>query len=364
MAASVMSDLIHKDPTCFAALDAAGLPATFLDAITSGVLPSSEAVGCIPNSLDALCLNNSGLQAVRDRNALGCFVKIFTSKAYVRALANDTPGSLASGLDELMRHAPTLRGPGIDMCIEILKTIAAIGGATVEPSVAVTVPEPAISDVAVPMDTDAEERPSGVALGDTAKSQPILESGADSNSSNVECTFIPECINNAVRLLETVLQNADTSRVFIEKKGIEALLQLYTLPHLPVSFGGSSTAHNMSVTFRAFSPQHSAALTRAVCGGLRDHLQVNTVIKQLPFYVRCFMESMLCCCAFLTSPHFPVLICACPCISVYPIEFAGVFLFGVEFSQPSSLYISRFLLTLQFPLDSQKIVVGRLPWSS
>lgn len=273
LAASVMSDLIHKDPTCFATLDAAGLPSAFLDAITSGVLPSSEAVGCIPNSLDALCLNISGLQAVRDRNALSCFVKIFTSKVYVRALANDTPGSLASGLDELLRHAPTLRGPGIDMCIEILKTIAAIGGAPTEP--AVPTPDTTSVDAPVPMDTDVEERATATADSSTRASaslQQPQDSGADNNLE----TFLPECINNAVRLLETILQNADTSRVFIEKKGIEALLQLYTLPHLPVSFGGSSTAHNMSVTFRAFSPQHSTALTRSVCGALKDHLQVST----------------------------------------------------------------------------------------
>ncbi|BFI34167.1 E3 ubiquitin-protein ligase HUWE1 [Marchantia polymorpha subsp. ruderalis] len=278
LAASVMSDLIHKDPTCFSSLDAAGLPAAFLDAITSGVLPSSEAVGCIPNSLDALCLNNLGLQAVKDRNALGCFVKIFTSKMYLRALANDTPGSLASGVDELMRHAPSLRGPGIDMCIEILTTIATIGGAT-EVSTPPTSQEAPSADAPVPMDTDSEERPAASPIADVdvarpGTSQQVVEPAVEGANANVEA-FLPECINNVVRLLETILQNADTSRVFIEKKGIEALLQLYTLPHLPVSFGGSSTAHNMSVTFRAFSPQHASALTRAVCCALKDHLKVT-----------------------------------------------------------------------------------------
>ncbi|KAL3688671.1 hypothetical protein R1sor_014980 [Riccia sorocarpa] len=282
LAASVMSDLIHKDPTCFSSLDAAGLPAAFLDAITSGVLPSSEAVGCIPNSLDALCLNNAGLQAVKDRNALGCFVKIFTSKTYLRALANDTPGTLASGIDELMRHAPSLRGPGIDMCIEILKTIAVIGGATEVSTPPVPQDAPG-GDAPVPMETDSEERPGASPLAEEVArpgtSQQAVEPAAESASANVEA-FLPECINNVVRLLETILQNADTSRVFIEKKGIEALLQLYTLPHLPVSFGGSSTAHNMSVTFRAFSPQHASALTRAVCGALKDHLKVTVELLE------------------------------------------------------------------------------------
>jgi len=284
LAASVMSDLIHKDPTCFSALNAAGLPAAFLDAIATGVLPSSEAVGCIPNSLDALCLNNAGLQAVRDRNALGCFVKIFTSKAYVRALTNDTPGSLASGIDELMRHAPSLRGAGIDMCIGILKTIAVIGGAAVESTATDTVPELDSPSSPVPMDTDAGEKSGGQVIKDNrqqnpAPSQQSSNPASDCATPNVEA-FLSECINNTVRLLETLLQNADSSRVFIEKKGIEALLQLYTLPHLPVSFGGSSTAHNMAITFRSFSPQHSAALARVVCTGMREHLKV--ALHQLP----------------------------------------------------------------------------------
>ncbi|KAJ7561891.1 hypothetical protein O6H91_03G045900 [Diphasiastrum complanatum] len=276
LAASVMSDLIHKDPTCFPALDKAGLPAAFLDAISNGVLPSSEAIGCIPNTLDAICLSNAGLQAVKDRNAIGCFVKIFTSKIYLKALANDTPGSLASGLDELMRHAPSLRGPGIDTCIEILRTIASMGGI-------VEVQAPAVQEInsvdsPVPMDTDIEDRSmvltSTEDLARVESSQQSSDTTSESSTTNMEA-FLPECINNAVRLLETILQNADTSRIFIEKKGIEALLQLYTLSHLPVSFGGSSTAHNMSVTFRAFPPQHATALTRAVCGILRDHLKLT-----------------------------------------------------------------------------------------
>ncbi|KAJ0477367.1 putative HECT domain, armadillo-like helical, HECT, E3 ligase catalytic domain-containing protein [Helianthus annuus] len=102
LAAVVMSDLIHKDPTCYSILEQAALPSAFLDAIMDGVLCSAEAITCIPQCLDALCLSNNGLQAVKDRNALRCFVKIFTSRNYLRALMGDTPSSLSSGLDELI----------------------------------------------------------------------------------------------------------------------------------------------------------------------------------------------------------------------------------------------------------------------
>ncbi len=39
---------------------------------------------------------------------------------------------LSSGLGELMMHAPSLLVAAIDVCIEILRTIAIIGGAAVE----------------------------------------------------------------------------------------------------------------------------------------------------------------------------------------------------------------------------------------
>jgi len=52
----------------------------------AGVLPSGEAVCCVPNTLVALCLNTGGLARVRASRALRCFVPIFTSRQYLRAL--------------------------------------------------------------------------------------------------------------------------------------------------------------------------------------------------------------------------------------------------------------------------------------
>ncbi|XP_059440839.1 E3 ubiquitin-protein ligase UPL1 isoform X2 [Corylus avellana] len=270
LAATVMSDLIHKDPTCFPVLDAAGLPSAFLDAIMDGVLCSSEAISCIPQCLDALCLNNNGLQAVRDRNALRCFVKIFTSRMYLRALTSDTPVSLSSGLDELMRHASSLRGPGVDMLIEILNAILRMGSGIDSSCLS---SDPLCSSTPVPMETDGEER--NLVLSDDREaskmesSEQTSEPSADSSTVNIE-SFLTDCVSNAARLLETILQNADTCRIFVEKKGIEAVLQLFTLPLMPLSV---SVGQSISVAFKNFSPQHSASLARAVCSFLREHLK-------------------------------------------------------------------------------------------
>ncbi|KAG8365159.1 hypothetical protein BUALT_Bualt18G0075300 [Buddleja alternifolia] len=269
LAATVMSDLIHKDPTCFSILEEAALPSAFIDAIMDGVLCSAEAISCIPQCLDALCLNNNGLQAVKERNALRCFVKVFTSKSYLRALAADTPGSLSSGLDELMRHASSLRGPGVDMLIEILNNIAKIGsGIESSPST----DSPSCSHP-VPMETESEKK--DVVLSedkDTCRpesSEQSTEMLSDASLMNVD-SFLPDCISNAARLLETILQNSDTCRIFVEKKGVECVLQLFTLPLLPLSV---SLGPSIAVAFKNFSPQHSTSLARAICSFLRENLK-------------------------------------------------------------------------------------------
>lgn len=259
LAATVMSDLIHKDPTCFNALDSAGLTSAFLDAISDEVICSAEAITCIPQCLDALCLNNIGLQAVKERNALRCFVKIFTSPSYLRALTGDTPGSLSSGLDELLRHQSSLRTYGVDMFIEILKSMLIIGsGMEATTSMSTDVP----TDTApVPMEIDADEK--SLAVSDE------VEPSSDTCPANIEL-FLPDCVCNVARLFETVLQNAEVCSLFVEKKGIDAVLQLFSLPLMPLS---TSLGQSFSVAFKNFSPQHSAGLARVVCSYLRDHLK-------------------------------------------------------------------------------------------
>ncbi|XP_062194138.1 E3 ubiquitin-protein ligase UPL1-like isoform X2 [Phragmites australis] len=276
LAANVMSDLIHKDPTCYTVLDAAGLPQAFLDAIMGGVLYNSDAVSCIPQCLDALCLNSSGLQLVKDHSALRCFVKIFTSRSYLKALSGDTTGALSSGLDELMRHASSLRSSGVDMFIEILNTIAKVGCGGDSNSCM----ESDKSSAAVPMDTDVEGAKSqneGV-TSEVGSSGKMVDAPVDVTPSSSIESFLPECICNVARLLETVLQNTDTCRLFIEKKGIESVLQLFKLSSIPVSV---SIGQGISVAFKNFSPQHSVSLARAVCSFLRDHLKLTNELLGL-----------------------------------------------------------------------------------
>ncbi|KAJ0230389.1 HECT domain-containing protein [Hirschfeldia incana] len=259
LAATVMSDLIHKDPSCFNALDSAGVTSAFLDAISDDLICSAQAITCIPQSLDALCLNNSGLQAVKDRNALRCFVKIFTCSSYLRALTGDTPSVLSSGLDELLRHQSSLRTYGVDMFIEILNSMLIIGsGMEASASVLANVPTDAAT---APMEIDADEK--SLSISDEA------EPSSATSPANTEL-FLPDCVCNVARLFETVLKNAAVCSLFVEKKGIDAVLQLLSLPIMPLS---ASLAQSFSVAFKNFSPHQSASLSRTVCSYLRERLK-------------------------------------------------------------------------------------------
>lgn len=48
--------------------------------LQAGVLPYSEALSAIANTLIALCLNNGGLARVRETRVLQAYVPIFTSR--------------------------------------------------------------------------------------------------------------------------------------------------------------------------------------------------------------------------------------------------------------------------------------------
>ena len=71
-------------------------PPKLLMCVQAGVLPSGEALGCLPNTLVALCLNTGGLERVQSSHALEVFVDVFTSRTYQRCAAQRPPVSSIS----------------------------------------------------------------------------------------------------------------------------------------------------------------------------------------------------------------------------------------------------------------------------
>ncbi|KAI3685937.1 hypothetical protein L1987_79606 [Smallanthus sonchifolius] len=246
-AVTVMCEMIHKDPTCYASIDEIGLPDAFLLSVTGGVLPSSKSLACIPNGLGAICLNTKGLEAVKEKSTLRFLVDIFTDEKYVLPM-NDAIVPLANAVEELLRHVTSLRVTGVDLIIEIINKISSIvdmKGAE----------QPGKVNGSNVMDMDTEE-----------KEKSTLEGVSNE-------TFIQSCIFHVMVLVHRTMENAETCRFFVEKSGIEALLKLLLRPSITQSSKGMSIALHSTMVFKSFTQHHSAPLASAFCSSLREYLK-------------------------------------------------------------------------------------------
>ncbi|KAM7259413.1 hypothetical protein ACFE04_015154 [Oxalis oulophora] len=244
-AVTVMSEIIHKDPTCLSALLEDGIPEKFIDSVCLGVLPSAKALTCVPNGLGAICLNTKGLELVKVNGALRFLVQIFTKKKYVAAM-NEAVVPLANAVEELLRHASSLRTIGVDIIIEIINKISSLADSFSAKSSDKT----AVS-TSMEMDTEDKETEEGIS----------------------DEQFVQLCIFHLMVLLHRVLENTETCRLFVEKSGIETLLKLILRPDIVQSAEGMSIALHSTMVFKGFSQHHSAPLARAFCSSLRDNLK-------------------------------------------------------------------------------------------
>ncbi|CAI9291737.1 unnamed protein product [Lactuca saligna] len=215
---TVMCELIHKDPTCYPALDEA-----------------------------AICINAKGLEAVKETSALRFLVDVFTLKKYVLPMS-DGIVPLANAFEELMRHVTSLKPTGVDLIIEIINKIS-----TIEDSKSKgkgQFGEVNGSDV---MDVDTEEKEKGVS----------------------DEQFIQLCIFHVMVLVHRTMENAENCRLFVELNGIEALLKLLLRPSITQSSEGMSIALHSTMVFKSFTQHHSASLARAFCSSLWDYLKTT-----------------------------------------------------------------------------------------
>ena len=257
-AVTVLSETIHKDPTCFSALHEMGLPDAFISSVVAGILPSAKALTCVPNGLGAICLNAKGLEAVKESLALRFLVDIFTSKKYVTAM-NEAIVPLANAVEELLRHVSSLRSTGVDIILEIIDKIASFTDSHN------TGPEgKANGSTAMEMDSEDRENEGRCCLVDS------VDSAADGISNE---QFIQLSIFHLMILVHRTMENSETCRLFVEKSGIDTLLKLLLQPTIVQSSDGMSIALHSTMVFKGFTQHHSAALARAFCSSLRDHLK-------------------------------------------------------------------------------------------
>lgn len=259
-AVTVMSEILHKDPTCFAVLHEMGLPDAFLSSVVAGILPSSKALTCVPSGLGAICLNTKGLEAVKETSALRFLLDIFTSKKYVVAM-NEAIVPLANGVEELLRHVSSLRSTGVDIIIEIINKISSIGEGSSSGS-----SEKVNEDNS--MEMDSGEGGSGSESSSTVVT-PLDSVGEGMTDEH----FINLSVFHVMVLVHRTMENSETCRLFVEKSGIDALLKLLLRPSIAQSSEGMAIALHSTMVFKGFTQHHSSPLARAFCSFLRDQLK-------------------------------------------------------------------------------------------
>ncbi|KAH9603413.1 hypothetical protein KSS87_004335 [Heliosperma pusillum] len=261
-AVTLMSEILHKDPTCFPILHEMGLPDAFLSSVGAGILPSSKALTCIPSGLAAICLNAKGLEAVKESSVLTFLVDIFTCKKYVVAL-NEAIVPLANGVEELLRHVSSLRSTGVDIITEIVKNMASFGEGC-------SSGESGKVDANTAMDMDAEERENGI----ESESRSAVVSVTDTTvESLTDEHFINLSVFHVMVLVHRTMENTETCRLFVEKSGIDALFRLLLRPTIAQSSEGMAIALHSTMVFKGFTQHHSSPLARTFCSFLREHLK-------------------------------------------------------------------------------------------
>lgn len=198
VAAFVARPLFPGEPCCTLASNRVGMRQwVTARGLQAGIVPAGDAIACVPTALVAVCLNSNGAHKVKASHALDSLVPVLTTPAYVKALSvrplpllprprqlfamcrhmvvgrnggsgwragvlqGETLGALGTGLDELMRHVPTLRDSVIEVFIKILKALIALGGGHPIAPAPEGLPQAeapsadAAEDAAQPMETDA-----------------------------------------------------------------------------------------------------------------------------------------------------------------------------------------------------------------
>lgn len=94
---------------------------------------------------------------------------------------------------------------------------------------------------------------------------------------------------HSARLLETMLSNQNFSRQFVEKGGLQLLLKLYTLKHLPPTFGSSGASHAVMAVFRTCTQLHGPLVTEKVAEALAEHLRTALLLAMVGPAICCHL---------------------------------------------------------------------------
>ncbi|TQV98004.1 HECT (ubiquitin-transferase) domain-containing protein [Cordyceps javanica] len=315
----ILSDFINNDPTSYAAISESGMIKTYLEAITGrsitdmspqdeirdaeegsneaseasdvtamierdqrphppseellrtskhgdvtagGILASSEAINVVPQVLNSISLNNSGMKLVVSSRAFDSYLEIFESPEHVRCmeLDIDLPNAIGGSFDELARHHPPLRTAISNAVIDMVAKVRYFGIrkaeednwgvrllGTDETGKVVSIDQHGhVTRKSEDLTPAKPTRNSDVTMQDSATPQIVEDDTSEPVSSRKPDTITPY-IYALATFLTSYLSSTFIKTNFVEKGGIELLLDICELPSLPANYSESPAARSMNL---------------------------------------------------------------------------------------------------------------------
>ncbi|KAG6010261.1 hypothetical protein E4U21_007310 [Claviceps maximensis] len=313
---TILSDFINNDPTSFAAISESGMIKTYLEAITGrtvpeqlaaeevkqsdgqqegndaespsssaaalvadeddrshppsdedirktrqdqpapGILASSEAINIVPQVLNSICLNNTGMKMVLASKAFDSFLEIFESPAHVNCmeLDHEIASNVGAHFDELARHHPPLRTAISNAVIDLVARVRWLGvekGINSDWGVRLyVVSHEGVISTVHPDGYLAQATTETLLSGTEDKDGETVDVDmSDENSREEDMTIkvvpspsLTPYIHGLANFLTGYLSNSFLKLNFVKRGGIELLLDLCESPSLDASFGDSAAS--------------------------------------------------------------------------------------------------------------------------
>eukprot|EP00571_Detonula_confervacea_P003423 CAMPEP_0172329052 /NCGR_PEP_ID=MMETSP1058-20130122/60671_1 /TAXON_ID=83371 /ORGANISM="Detonula confervacea, Strain CCMP 353" /LENGTH=4507 /DNA_ID=CAMNT_0013046199 /DNA_START=90 /DNA_END=13614 /DNA_ORIENTATION=- len=219
LVATFLSDVMNSDPQVVHFVHKSGLAKSFLsilmekdDETKTGVLgepilePSGELIMALPNVITALSLTEAGAKAVAEANPFPAILGIFCSPKYVmpnsRCLLNEMAAIIGTGLDEMMRHNPSLKTICLKAVVQVMNSVVDIG-------------KNLISD----------EDGAAAAFSTENKNDATAANGRMKDLETAR-TYLMQYAYNITQILEQILHSEDHVAPFVAAGGFDSLLDM------------------------------------------------------------------------------------------------------------------------------------------
>lgn len=262
LATDVVTVYVFQEPSLLYSLQDNGLTDVVLQALLRKEVPATrEVLGSLPNVFSALCLNARGLAAFTKYSPFDKLFQVLLSPVYLTAMRRrrssdpmgDTASNLGNAMDELMRHQPSLKTEATKAIIRLLHELVKLGtdpkyicwraqGKNETSPTTNNSRLPGAESAGNDAGSSDEEDDDEESTSSHHNQQRDVNTKQESTSNNIETnerTPIPliDYILNVMKFVDAILSNNSTDdhcREFVANDGLKPLLQILSLPNLPV----------------------------------------------------------------------------------------------------------------------------------